>query len=196
MREREIKTAVWDGFRGKNLKADEYDLEDTQAIDIRNLHLTAKFGSLVKMRGFHTASLKGETFSSDGLDGDINCLAELIVADSESDSPYYICQAGSDDKFYLWNDTTSSWDELEVDVEVDTDVISTLGRNDAVLFMTGSGENNHPVLAVYCRKTFTNSYKSDASLDDPIDSALVLERAWLSSPTDLNPEAIALSARG
>jgi len=156
---RGIEKLTWDGFGGINTRADAYDLKSVQGVEATNVKLSRAVGKIVKCPGYSTAVLKGTPFSTDGLGGrTINALGVLHTSHQAASSPYYVCQAGTDNKFYYWN--AGTWTELTgMSTTVDTGVVKFIRRSGALVALTGSGEDNNPVLISFANETFKYAYK-------------------------------------
>jgi hypothetical protein len=181
------KLLSWPTFRGKNTKVDALDIDDTQALEVTNLKIAYQIGKLIKAYGHTEATLKGVQFVATGLPaGSINAIAEVIASDADSDSPYYIAQAGSSSKFYLWNESTPGWDEItDFSTTVDTTKVIFLQRDNGIVAAVGSGSTNVPVFFSFKAERFSHAFNDGAKTEYPIAAAFGGSTAAVKNPDDL-----------
>lgn len=182
---------VWNGFLGINTKTDPYDIKDTGAVEVSNLKLSRKIGALRLCPGLKAATLGGTEFSDSGLGGRIiNQLGELLTGHQDADSPYYICQAGTDNKFYVWDEDIATWIEVTgYTTTVDTDVVNFINRPNALLACCGSGSANYPVLFSFSGEQFRYGYSGGDKTITKIDASLTANKAQLLTLDDLSVTA-------
>lgn len=182
-----LERLTWNGFLGINTKTDPYDVKDTHAIEATNIKLSRSVGKIVKCPGYATAQLRGVDFSASGLGGrTINQLGELVTSHQDADSPYFVCQAGTDNKFYYWDYGNAQWTEISVSTTVDTSVIKFLPRPSGVLALCGSGSANYPVLIQFAPEQFTYGYDDPTKTKTAISSGLIGDTTALLTPDDVS----------
>ena len=184
---RELERLTWNGFGGINRRGDPYDINDVQGVEVKNLKLSRSVGKLVKCPGYTTAQLNSVDFAVTGLGGrTINALGVLHTAHADASSPYYICQAGTDNKFYRWN--AGTWVELTgFSTTVDANVVKFIRRENALLAPVGSGSGNYPILFAFCPARFRYAFATSgaASALAPVSAGLQSDTAQLKKYDDL-----------
>lgn len=183
-----LERLTWNGFLGINKKADPFDIKDTAALDVTNLKLSRRVGALRRCPGLKTAVLGGASYTYAGLGGrTINRIGELVTSHQDADSPYYICQAGSDNKFYQWNSSTAQWDEITgPSTVVDIDVVKFIPRPNGLIAACGSGSTNDTVLFTFAGEQFTYGYSGGDKTITKVDAAIAAGDAELKKFDDLD----------